>query len=66
MTREIYHCIACETQFLAPPGPTQCPKCKHIYVEWLTYNEKTPARGRGQVFRKGNVNHAAKRIGPYD
>ncbi len=35
-----FMCCNCKHEYTGPPGPTQCPKCSHLYVIWLNYNEK--------------------------
>jgi len=34
-------CRKCGKEWLEPPGPTQCPTCFHLYLDWLNY---TPQR----------------------
>ncbi len=35
-----YRCQKCLFYFeLDNPGPTQCPKCGHLYVDWLNHVE---------------------------
>lgn len=32
-----YRCLKCGFEWSEPAGPTQCPKCGHLYVRWLNY-----------------------------
>ena len=35
-----YKCRKCNHEFKnKEPGPTQCPKCGHLYVDWLNWEE---------------------------
>lgn len=34
-----FKCMACEYQFETRPGPLNCFKCGHIFVEWLNWEE---------------------------
>jgi rubrerythrin len=34
-----YKCLKCGYKYLSEPGPTQCPKCGHLYVKWLNFEE---------------------------
>lgn len=35
-----YKCLKCEHLWEEKlKGPTQCPKCGHVYVKWLNYEE---------------------------
>lgn len=34
-----YRCLDCGHEYLGEPGPTQCPVCGHLYVEWLNHEE---------------------------
>ncbi len=34
-----YYCLKCNHRYKDKPGPTQCPKCGHLYVKWLNYGE---------------------------
>lgn len=29
-----YRCLKCGFLWEGNPGPTQCPKCQHLYVKW--------------------------------
>jgi hypothetical protein len=36
--RCLYKCQRCDRGFSEPsPGPTQCPFCGNLYVDWLNY-----------------------------
>lgn len=36
----MYKCMKCDHYFeKEKPGPTECPNCGHLYVEWLNYKE---------------------------
>ena len=38
--RSKYQCQKCEHKWEeANPGPTECPKCGHLYVDWLNFQE---------------------------
>jgi len=41
---EQFKCLACKHEYKANPGPTQCPKCKHLLIEWVSYEEKEKAK----------------------
>uniref|UniRef100_A0A6M3KY98 Uncharacterized protein n=1 Tax=viral metagenome TaxID=1070528 RepID=A0A6M3KY98_9ZZZZ len=42
-----YKCQQCNTTFeLDKPGPTKCPKCGHVYVDWLNHIEVLKALHR--------------------
>ena len=32
-----YKCMKCEYQYTSDPGPTTCPHCGSLYVEWTNY-----------------------------
>lgn len=34
-----YQCEKCKFKYEHKPYPTQCPKCGHLYVKWLNYEE---------------------------
>ena len=34
-----FKCLKCKFEWEDNPGPTQCPKCKHIWVEWTNYEK---------------------------
>jgi rubrerythrin len=34
-----YKCLKCQHEYSHPPRPTECPKCGHLYVKWLNYEE---------------------------
>ncbi len=34
-----YKCCKCHHKYEGEPGPTTCPKCGHIYVKWVNYEE---------------------------
>jgi len=34
-----FQCLSCGYKWDSKPGPTQCPKCGHLYVKWLNYKE---------------------------
>ena len=34
-----YKCMKCKHKWEGKPGPVICPKCSHVYVEWLNHKE---------------------------
>ena len=34
-----YKCLGCNYEYEGEPGPTECPKCDHLYVKWVNYEE---------------------------
>lgn len=34
-----YKCLKCLHEWNGECGPTICPKCNHVYVKWLNYDE---------------------------
>ena len=34
-----HFCLQCHYRWEGIHGPTQCPKCGHLYVKWLNYEE---------------------------
>ena len=34
-----YECVKCGFQWVQPPDQVTCPKCKHLYIKWLNYDE---------------------------
>ncbi len=34
-----YLCLRCRYVYQDDPGPTQCPKCGHLYIKWLNYKD---------------------------
>jgi len=34
-----FKCLECDCHWQSYPGPTQCPKCAHLYVKWINYEE---------------------------
>lgn len=43
-----YRCRNCGHEFSAPAGPEhgQCPKCGHLYLDWLNYDALVKAGRR--------------------
>ena len=42
-----FKCRKCQHEFEnEKPGPTQCPKCSHLYVDWLNWKEVLRKLGR--------------------
>ena len=40
MIKPKYVCQKCKKKFQREkPGPTECPFCNHIYVDWVNYKE---------------------------
>lgn len=35
--KAIFRCLKCGHKWEDKPGPTQCPKCWHLYVKWENY-----------------------------
>ncbi len=43
MIKPQYICLECNYEFERElPGPTQCPRCGHLYVKWLNYEQMRP------------------------
>ena len=40
-------CLACGHEWEQPPKPTKCPKCDHLYVKWLNYEELRASSAKG-------------------
>jgi len=35
-----YRCQKCGHRFeIEKPGPVNCPKCGHLYIDWLNFKE---------------------------
>lgn len=35
-----YKCLGCEAEFSETPNSsTKCPKCGHLYVKWVNFDE---------------------------
>ena len=34
-----YKCLKCNHEYSHPVRTTKCPKCGHLYVKWLNYDE---------------------------
>lgn len=35
-----YRCQKCGYRFeKEKPGPVECPKCSHLYIDWLNFKE---------------------------
>lgn len=34
-----HRCLKCGFEWDSKVGPTQCPKCYHLYVKWVNYEE---------------------------
>ena len=34
-----FRCLKCGFKWEDNPGPTQCPICGHLYVEWENYEK---------------------------
>ncbi len=34
-----FQCLSCNCKWEDKPGPTECPKCSHLYVKWLNYEK---------------------------
>lgn len=41
-----YRCLRCDHEWHEPAGPTQCPRCEHLYVRWVNYNDLTDPKSR--------------------
>jgi len=39
IVRAEYRCFGCGHEFKGMPGLTPCPKCGHLYVKWMNYEE---------------------------
>ena len=39
--KAIYRCLnpTCGMRYEGPPGPTQCPICRGLYIKWENYEE---------------------------
>jgi len=35
----IFKCLKCDYKWKDMTGPTQCPKCGHLYVKWVNYEQ---------------------------
>lgn len=35
---ELYRCQACKAEWPGQAGPTSCPECGWLYVDWLTFS----------------------------
>ena len=48
----VYECLKCWTNFYSAPGPTDCPKCGHVYVRCISGKDKSDDRAKeaGDVF----------------
>jgi len=40
MLYNIFKCLKCGHQWKQRSGQSQCPKCDHLYVKWLNYEEQ--------------------------
>lgn len=36
---ETYRCRACGLVYKEFPGPTQCPKCGGLYIDWINFKQ---------------------------
>lgn len=34
-----FRCLKCKHKWESDPGPTQCPRCGHLWVKWTNYEE---------------------------
>jgi rubrerythrin len=34
-----FKCLKCGYEYKDKPGPTICPKCSHLYVKWVNYED---------------------------
>jgi len=52
-----YKCLKCGYEYEIEPEMTQCPKCRHLYVKWLNYEEmhKTWLENGSDIYRKNYV-----------
>lgn len=41
-----FKCCKCAYKYKSQPGPTQCPRCDNLYVEWTNYEEWKKATSR--------------------
>jgi len=39
MKNALYKCLKCNHKYRDELGPTRCPKCGHLYIEWLNYEK---------------------------
>lgn len=39
MNEAFYKCLKCGYEWKGKPGPVECPKCYHLYVKWVNYEE---------------------------
>ena len=42
-----FRCLKCDYEWQDIPGPTECPKCGHIWVEWVNWDEWAIAHKHG-------------------
>jgi hypothetical protein len=34
-----YHCLGCAFEWIGKAGPVECPRCHHLYVRWLDFDQ---------------------------
>ena len=34
-----YKCLRCTCKYEANPGPTTCPMCGNLYINWINYKD---------------------------
>jgi rubrerythrin len=34
-----YRCLKCGHEWKQTPTMVDCPKCRHLYIKWVNYNE---------------------------
>lgn len=37
--KALYKCLKCDYLWFGKPGPVTCPKCCHLYIKWINYEE---------------------------
>lgn len=55
--KPVYQCLKCEYKFrVERPGPTDCLKCKHVYVKWLNYEffQETKPKPKAETEHKSD------------
>lgn len=50
-----FKCLKCDCHWEYYPGPTQCPRCAHLYVKWINYEEMRKEWNKKRV--RGSTPH---------
>ena len=48
-------CQKCGHEWREKPGPTQCPECGHLYIDWLNFEEMRKVWDEKDLAERGRI-----------